>query len=140
MSDPLAKLQAQRAKLLARLAQIGDMRRGSITETYRRCGKQSCHCAAPQEPGHGPFYAFTVKVQGKTKTLQLRPGPQLAKIAQEVENYRAFRATCEELWEVSERICEARPVEESDQGFDLAGWKKKLRRRSRQRSHGKSSG
>lgn len=113
MPISLAQLQADRAALLQQLAATGDMRRGTITEVYRSCGKPNCACSAPDHPGHGPYFAFTKKVAGKTKTLQLRPGPALTKLAREVECYRGFRDTCERLIEVNEAICEAQPFEES---------------------------
>lgn len=111
MTTQASKLEAERSALLNKLATTGDMRRGSITECYRRCGKPTCACAAPDHPGHGPYYAFTMKVKGKTKTLQLRPGPLLTKIEREVEMYRGFRATCARLLDVNELICDARAVE-----------------------------
>ena len=110
MADPTSTLEAERSALLNTLATSGDMRRGSITECYRRCGKPTCACAMTGHPGHGPYYAFTRKVQGKTKTVQLRPGPLLTKIEREVETYRGFRATCDRLLDVNESICDARPV------------------------------
>ncbi|HUY45782.1 MAG TPA: DUF6788 family protein [Streptosporangiaceae bacterium] len=43
MTSPLlAELEARRARLFERLAAIGDFRRGSISENYRRCGKPNC--------------------------------------------------------------------------------------------------
>lgn len=113
MSDSLPKLEAERSVLLQKLAATGDMRRGSITETHRSCGKPTCACAAADHPGHGPYYAFTVKVEGKTKTLQLRPSPMLSKIEAEVETYRGFRATCDRLLDVNEAICGLRPLDAS---------------------------
>jgi len=115
MSKPESELEAERSDLLQKLATTGDMRRGSITECYRSCGKASCACAAADHPGHGPYYAFTTKVAGKTKTLQLRPGPLLSKMEREVETYRDFRTTCDRLLDVSEEICELRPVEATGQ-------------------------
>lgn len=111
MSDPVSKLEFDRAALLQALAATGDMRRGSITEVYRSCGKSACACAAADHPGHGPYYAFTKKVEGKTRTLQLRPGPLLEKIEREVTAYRVFRETCERLVLVNEALCDRRPVE-----------------------------
>ena len=111
MTDPKSKLEAERSALLEKLAATDDMRRGSITECFRRCGKPTCACALPDHPGHGPYYAYTRKVQGKTKTLQLRPGPLLEKMQREVETYKGFRATCERLFDVNESICDSRPVE-----------------------------
>ncbi len=130
MTDSTSKLEAERSELLNKLATTDDMRRGSITECYRRCGKPTCACAAPDHPGHGPYYAFTRKVKGKTKTVQLRPGPLLTKIEREVETYRGFRATCKRLLDVNESICDARPVEPGEE---------KKRRRSKRSSKAKSS-
>jgi len=115
MADPTSKLEMERSALLQKLAATGDMRRGSITECYRRCGKATCACSAADHPGHGPYYAFTTKVDGKTKTLQLRPGPLLTKMEREVETYRDFRGTCDKLIKVNEAICVARPVDASGQ-------------------------
>ena len=115
MPDSTSKLETERSALLQKLAATGDMRRGSITECYRRCGKASCACVAADHPGHGPYYAFTTKVNGKTKTLQLRPGPLLTKMEREVEIHRDFRATCDRLLSVNEAICDARPVETTGQ-------------------------
>lgn len=134
MPPTLQVLETQRAELLGRLLHIGDMRRGSITETYRRCGKPGCHCTRTDDVGHGPFFAFTRKVEGKTETLQLRPGPQLTKLEREVENYHQFRGVCERLLEVNEAICKLRPTEapsETDAGTEL---KKKSQKLSRRRS------
>jgi hypothetical protein len=110
MAKSLEELESQRAGLLRALAQTGDMRRGSINEVYRRCGKGNCACADPAHPGHGPFYAYTTKLKGKTKTLQLRPGALLSKIEREVSEYKHFRATSERVIEVNEQLCNARPL------------------------------
>jgi hypothetical protein len=114
MANLSSKLESDRSALLQSLSTTGDMRRGSITEVYRPCGKPTCACAAENHPWHGPYYAFTKKVAGKPKTLQLRPGPLLTKIEREVETYRTFRTTCDRLVEVNEAICDARPVEAQD--------------------------
>ncbi len=105
------KMEFDRAALLEELRGTDDMRRGSITEVYRRCGKETCRCADDSDAWHGPYYAYTRKVGGKTKTLQLRAGPLLSKIEREVEAGRRFRTTCDRLFDVSEALCEHRPVE-----------------------------
>lgn len=108
MNKPFKQMQAQRAELLRALAETGDMRRGSINEVYRRCGKSNCACTDPAHPGHGPYYAYTTKVNGKTRTLQLRAGPRLSALEQEVAAYKRFRATSDRVIEVNEQICNAR--------------------------------
>ena len=112
------------------------MRRGSITEVFRSCGKPGCCCSERKHPGHGPYYAFTTKVEGKTKTLQLRPGPRLTKLEREVETYKRFRLLTQLLLEVNEGICNARP-EEPAADSETTVLKKTSRSSSKTSSRGK---
>jgi hypothetical protein len=130
MPESLQQLEARRRQVLAQLSVPRDLRRGSISETYRRCGKEACWCHPAGQAGHGPFYAFTTKVDGKTQTLQLRPGPELMKLQEQVAAYREFRQLCEELVVLSEKICQARPAERQSPEETL---KKKFWRLSRKR-------
>ena len=139
MAETLEELETKRAALLRALGGTGDMRQGSITESYRSCGKRTCGCAHPKHPGHGPFYAFTRKVNGKTQTLQLRPGPELSKLLREVETYHAFRRAIEDLVEVNEAICRLRPVDDQAEWSERQALKKKLPRSSRRRWRARSS-
>ncbi len=111
MPSSFAALEAEREVVLKQIAQIGDMRRGSITETFRTCGKNNCACSQADHPGHGPYYAFTTKVAGKTKTVQLRAGSRLAKFEREVDAYRRFKALSERLLKLNEAICDMRSQE-----------------------------
>ena len=133
MGESIESLESKRRVLLEQVSEIGDMRRGSITETYRACGKKGCCCNEADHQGHGPYFAYTRKVEGKTKSLQLRVGPRLLKIEREVEAYRRFRHLSEELLAVNEAICEARPIEES-QDSEAKALKKTLRKKSKKRS------
>ncbi len=54
---------------------------------------------------------------------QLR-AEELGKVRAEVENYQRFAALAEEIAEVSEAICEARPVPAAGQAPDPEGQKK----------------
>lgn len=106
----LPELEQRRDRLRADLAAVGDFRPGSLSAVMRRCGKANCACAAAAHPGHGPQHVLTKKVAGKTVSVHLRPGPALDKARAEVGNYRRFRQLVDELVEVSEAICRARPV------------------------------
>jgi hypothetical protein len=111
MTEPsLPELEAERDRLFAQLGAVGDFRRGSVTENWRRCGKPNCACAAPDHPGHGPRYLWT-RSAGTRRTTgrQLSPG-EVGKVRAEVARHREFTAISEQIAEVNERICEARPV------------------------------
>src|SRR5664279_2195346 len=86
----LAELEAQRAELYARLAELGDFRRGSVSENYRRCGKANCVCAGSGHPGHGPRMLWTRRgADGKTVGRQLTAG-EVDKVRRELAAYHAF--------------------------------------------------
>ena len=112
MTRPLlAELEARRARLFERLAAVGDFRRGSISENWRRCGKPGCRrCAEPGSRGHGPRLLWTKTVPGRGTTgRQLKPA-EVEKVRGELAAYQEFAALTGEIAEVSEAICEARPV------------------------------
>jgi hypothetical protein len=105
----LRDLEQHRERLYAELAATGDFRRGSISENYRRCGKPNCACAQPDHPGHGPRYLWTRTVAGRgTKGRQLSAA-EVDKVRAELANYQRFADVSEQIVEVNEAICEARP-------------------------------
>ena len=59
MTHSLPDLEQRREVLAQRIAQLGDLRPGSITSTSGRCGKPDCRCHQPGEPGHGPIVRLT---------------------------------------------------------------------------------
>jgi hypothetical protein len=129
MLDSLARLEQQRSALLSEMVQLGDFRSGSITSISGRCGKASCRCHQPNQPGHGPNFRLTRKVQGKTVSETFASGAQLRKAQREVEAFHRFRQLSQRLLEVNEKICAARPVEET-----LTPQEKKRRKRSSTKS------
>jgi len=105
----LAELEAERDRLYAQLATVGDFRRGSVSENWRRCGKPNCACARPGHPGHGPRFLWTRNARGRgTVGRQLAAG-EVEKVRREVARHAQFTAISEQIAEVNERICEARP-------------------------------
>ena len=132
MSDSLPTLEAQRAAIQRQISQLGDMRSGSISTTGGRCGNPRCHCHQKDDPGHGPFYRLTRKVNGKTVTETFATPAALRKAEREVAEYHRFRDLGQDLLEVNEKICQSRPVEDT-----LTPEEKKRRRRSTPRSRAK---
>ena len=110
MPDPLLDLENRRATVLMQIAQLGDMRSGSITETVGRCGNPNCHCHRAGESGHGPYYRLTRKGNGKTVTETFSSPAGLAKAQREVAECQRFRELGEQLLGVNEQICRLRPV------------------------------
>ena len=113
MPISLDVLEQQRSDLLSQILGLGDFRSGSITTIQGRCGKPGCRCHQPNQPGHGPNYRLTRKVKGKTVSESFSSAAELRKAQREVETFHHFRQLSQELLEVNEKICRARPVEEA---------------------------
>ena len=125
-------LEQRRAELKTKLAQVGDLRPGSLVERYRRCGKAGCHCAARGAEGHGPSWSLTRAVRGKTVTRVI-PAEAVARTRQHVAEYRRFRGLVREMVETSEQLCDAKldaAEAASDEEVQRGGSKKPSPRRS----------
>jgi hypothetical protein len=132
MPESLPALEAQRTAIQQQIAQLGDMRSGCITTTGGKCGNPRCHCRQKDGPGHGPFFRLTRKIHGKTVTETFPSAVALRKAQTEIAEYHRFRELSHELLEINERICRARPVEDT-----LTSEEKKRPRRSKPRSRAK---
>ena len=132
MPDSLSTLEQQRSDILLRILQLGDFRSGSITAINGRCGKPNCHCHRPGHAGHGPNFRLTRKVGGKTVSESFSSAAELHKAQREVEAFHRFRLLSQELLEINERICRARPIEDT-----LSPEEKKRPKRSGRKSPAK---
>ena len=132
MSESLAVLEQQRSRILMQILELGDFRGGSITAISGRCGKPNCRCHQPNQPGHGPNFRLTRKVDGKTVSESFSSAAELRKAQREVETFHRFRQLSQELLEINESICRSRPVEDT-----LSLQEKKRRKRSNPKSRAK---
>lgn len=110
MPNSLPELLDSRNHLLQELSQLGDFQPGSISAVYRRCGKPSCHCAQPNDPGHAPQRRLTQKIGGKTVTQTLSSPTALRKAEKEIAEFRRFQALAQQLIEVNHKICRLRAI------------------------------
>ncbi len=97
-----------------------------------RCGKPNCHCAQPDDPGHGPNLRLTYKSRGKTITEALPTPASVRKAEQEIAEFRTYQQLSRELVDVSEHVCRLRPVEDT-----LSPQEKKRPKRSVKKSPAK---
>ncbi len=132
MPDSLLELEKRRSEVLAEIAALGDFRGGSISATGGRCGTPNCHCHKPDDPGHGPNYRLTYKVEGTTVTESFPNPAAQRKAEREVAGFRSYQQLSRTLIETNEKICRARPVQDT-----LTPQEKKRRKRSGRKSNGK---
>jgi hypothetical protein len=132
MSDSLLQLEQRRSKVVAQISALGDFRPGSISATGGRCGNPKCHCHKPDDPGHGPHLRLTYKVQGKSVTESFPSPAAQRKVEREIAGFRQYQELSRTLIETNEKICRARPVEDT-----LSPQEKKRRKPSGKKSNAK---
>lgn len=133
MPDSVAALEADRTKLLQEFLTLGDLRPGSITAVVRHCGKPTCHCAKPNDPGHDPQFRLTRRVAGKTVTQTFPSPAAFRKAQQEVAEFHRFQQLSQQLIAVNEKICGLRPVEQPQDGWTMQEKKRLLQSIKRSR-------
>lgn len=129
MEETLEKLEQEREVILGEISRLGGFRRGTVSATYRRCGKAGCWCAGEGEKGHGPQYLWNGTKGGKSFAKNLHLGPEVEKYMEETDRYRRFVKLCERLVDVNEKVCDMRPTREVESEKELDELKKKLQRR-----------
>src|ERR1700751_1041313 len=133
MPQSLSDLEQRREVLAQRIAELGDLRPGSITGTAGRCGKPEGHRHQPGQPGHGPNFRLTYKADGKTISEPLPTPAAIHKAEREVEEFRKFQQLTREFLGTNTEICRLRPLA----GEAETELKKKRPKRSAKRSRAK---
>ena len=102
------------------LQQLGYVRPGSVVERYMSCGKLSCICLADPEDYHGPYYQWTMRTGGKTRTVRL--DAEQARLCEEwAANHKKLKAIVREM--------EALSLAETDRLLKAVPRRKAARRR-----------
>jgi hypothetical protein len=113
MSKSITDLELDRTRLVNEMAALHDLRPGCVTGIVRRCGKPTCHCARPGDPGHGPTLRLTYKTEGKTISEALPTPAAIRKAEREINEFRKYQQLSRDFVAVNEKICRLRPVEDT---------------------------
>lgn len=65
-----ARLRQRKHELLRRFPFPENLLPGSLTQSSTRCGKPTCHCAHPKDPGH-PCWTLTFTNQGRRRVERI---------------------------------------------------------------------
>jgi hypothetical protein len=133
MPHSVAELEQRRKAIAQQIAQLGDLRPGSVTSTSGRCGKPDCRCHQPGQPGHGPNFRLTYKVNGKSVSESLPAPATIHKAEREVAEFRKFQQLSREFVQTNTEICRSRSAEREPQTEQ----EKKRPRRSTKKSRAK---
>ena len=90
METRIQTLERRIAKITAQLAQLGDLRIGSLSEQYNVCGRAGCRCKASPPIKHGPYHQLSFTRNGKSSTRFVRRG-ELRTVKEQMRNYEKLR-------------------------------------------------
>ena len=76
---------------------------GSLHEQYLTCGKAECRCHDRKDPQrHEPYYLWIRRIGGGQVNRTLRPGPDLERVRDGIDNYQKTQRLLGELLEAEE--------------------------------------
>ena len=102
-----SSLRRRRRQLVKALPPIEQIVRGSLMETYKRCGRAGCHCV--DGPGHGPKrYLSTIARTGERPRLGYVPNAIYPKVAEFLGNYRTLQEMLNEICAINAELLRRR--------------------------------
>ena len=101
------KLKEQFDRVKGELCSISYLKKGSLFKCYQTCGNPGCRCHKDEKYRHGPYWWWSTKENGKTKSI-LVPEGMLSEIRSYIDNYRLLKSIIRILEEISEKIIKAK--------------------------------
>ena len=84
-------------QLRDKLAKLGPVLPGSVSEQWNVCGTPGCRCKDARNPAkHGPYYQLSFTVGGRSSTLFVKK-EDLPEVRLRLRRYRQFKTLCSEL-------------------------------------------
>ncbi|EQD80377.1 hypothetical protein B1A_00952 [mine drainage metagenome] len=71
MAEDLEYLRGKITELSGNLQNTEFILHGTVGKHYMKCGHKGCRCQRDPSELHGPYYDWTKRVDGKTKTVRL---------------------------------------------------------------------
>lgn len=103
MSRRTQSLERQIEKIKRELAQLGDLRPGSLSKQYNVCGNPNCKCKATPPKKHGPYYQISSTRKGKSRSKFVRK-EDISAARTQLKNYAKFRKLTERWIDLAEEL------------------------------------
>ncbi len=100
-------LRKKRQELINELGAFdGKILRGSIIETYKKCGKPGCKCETGI--GHGPKHSMTINFPKRKPEHDYIPLEYVTQVTEYVSNYHQFKEVIEQICAINREILKRR--------------------------------
>ena len=105
--EELDKLKEEFERVKEELCSLAYLKKGSLSQCYQTCGTASCRCHQDKKYRHGPYWWWSTKEKGKTKSI-LVPEGMLSEARSYIDNYKLLKSKTKKLEEISEKIIKIR--------------------------------
>jgi hypothetical protein len=103
-------LQREIEGIKKELAELEDLRPGSLSKQYNVCGKPACRCKASPPEKHGPYYQVSFTRKGRSSSMFVR-GEKVARVRQQLKNYAKMRRLVDRWIEAGTELSNLRLAE-----------------------------
>ena len=103
MNRRIQSLEKRVETIKRELAQLGDLRPGSLSKQYNVCGNPTCKCKASPPKKHGPYYQLSSTRKGKSRSKFVRK-EEVAAVRAQLKNYAKLRKLTERWIDLAEDL------------------------------------
>jgi len=97
---PSVDAQSRFDALKRQILELGFVRPGSLVRRFMPCGNPTCRCMAHPPQLHGPYYQWSYKIAGKTRTIRLYE--EQAGLCQEwIRNHKRLKRLLRQMEQLS---------------------------------------
>ena len=101
------ELRDKRQQLIEQInAMDGKFLRGSVVESYKKCGKPGCKCEKGK--GHGPKYSMTINFPKRRPEHDYITLEQISQVKEYVANYQQLKGLLEQICAINRIIIKRR--------------------------------
>jgi len=103
MNRRIQSLEKRVETIKRELAQLRDLRPGSLSKQYNVCGNPNCRCKASPPKKHGPYYQLSSTRKGKSRSKFVRK-EDVAAVRAQLKNYAKLRKLTERWIDLAEEL------------------------------------
>src|SRR3954471_10626852 len=103
---PAIALRKRRRELVRDLPPMEQLLRGSLTETFKRCGRPNCRCV--NGPGHGPKRYLVISQPGRRPRRDYIPNATHEHVASLIDNFNRLRGALYEICAINTELLRRR--------------------------------
>ena len=97
---PSVDAQSRFEALKRQILELGFVRPGSLVRRFMPCGNPACRCMAHPPQLHGPYYQWSYKIAGKTRSIRL--SEEQARLCQEwIRNHKRLKQLLRQMEQLS---------------------------------------